>query len=165
MKKILCILIAALAMTCVANAQTGSKRKAPRKVAKTAVQAFNPSTFTGTYNNTYSDGVGGTVTDILVLNFDVATGTATGEYTNESGIIKKISGKLVGQKLECTYDEDGDEFATITIINANTLKLEGFTGTFKRVAAEDAAKPAPDAAVEVNEEAPVDPAFELLKNR
>lgn len=117
--------------------------------------------FNGVWANSYSDGIGGMVTDYLNLTFDESTGTATGEYKDENGDGRKVSGKLVGNALEMKYDADGDEFATIRIINENTLKLEGFTGTFKRVENMDAA-PKVDIPIPVTS-APVDPAYEEVK--
>ena len=135
MKKIIFLLVAALLLgTGTIDAQKARKGKGKAKaktttVAKPAVQFTD---FTGTYENSYSDGIGGMVTDYLAVNFDEATGTATGTYKNEMGDLKTFSGKLQGGKLVCTYDEDGDAFATMHFYDANTLKLEGFTGTFKR---------------------------------
>lgn len=155
-----------------AKLQTLSKAKATPKAAKaakvaTASRAVDHGMFNGTWANSYSDGIGGMVTDYLNLTFDSSTGMAKGEYKDENGNGRKVSGKLVGNKLVMTYDADGDEFATISIINENTLKLEGFTGTFKRVENMEAA-PKVDIATPV-EEAPVDPAFnevkEYLKNK
>ena len=155
-----------------AKLQTLSKAKATPKTAKaakvaTASRAVDHGMFNGTWANSYSDGIGGMVTDYLNLTFDSSTGMAKGEYKDENGNGRKVSGKLVGNKLVMTYDADGDEFATISIINENTLKLEGFTGTFKRVENMEAA-PKVDIATPV-EEAPVDPAFnevkEYLKNK
>ena len=82
-------------------------------------------------------------------------------YKDENGDGRAVSGRLQGNRLVMTYDADGDEFATINIINANTLKLEGFTGTFKRVENMEAA-PKVDIAIPVTE-APVDPAYEEVK--
>ena len=117
--------------------------------------------FNGVCANSYSDGIGGMVTDYLNLTFDESTGKAFGEYKDENGDGRKVSGKLVGNTLVMTYDADGDEFATIRILNENTLKLEGFTGTFKRVENMEAA-PKVDIAVPVTS-APVDPAYEEVK--
>lgn len=168
-----------------AKAETKATAKAsatatPKPVAKTKLQAaparakaptsatpLDATTFNGTWANSYSDGIGGMVTDYLELTVDTTTGTAKGMYKDENGDGRAVSGKLQGNRLVMTYDADGDEFATINIINANTLKLEGFTGTFKRVENMEAA-PKVDIAVPVTE-APVDPAFnqvqEYLKNK
>lgn len=141
--------------------------KPATKVAKPAAKkasAGKPvelSMFNGVWANSYSDGIGGMVTDYLNLTFDESTGTATGEYKDENGDGRKVSGKLVGNTLLMKYDADGDEFATIRIINENTLKLEGFTGTFKRVENMDAA-PKVDIPIPVTS-APVDPAYEEVK--
>lgn len=135
MKKIIFLLVAALLLgTGTIDAQKARKGKGKAKaktttVAKAAAQITN---FTGTYENSYSDGIGGMVTDYLAIDLDEANGTATGTYKNEMGDLKTFSGKLQGGKLVCTYDEDGDTFATMHFYDANTLKLEGFTGTFKR---------------------------------
>ena len=146
----------------VAVKSTGVKattKAAPKKVAST--KPVDASTFNGTWANSYSDGIGGMVTDYLDLTVDTATGTAKGMYKDENGDGRAVSGKLVGNRLVMTYDADGDEFATINIINENTLKLEGFTGTFKRVENMNAA-PKVDIAIPVSE-APVDPAYQEVK--
>lgn len=138
----------------------GVKAKAaPKKAAST--KPVDANTFNGTWANSYSDGIGGMVTDYLDLTVDTATGTAKGMYKDENGDGRAVSGKLVGNRLVMTYDADGDEFATINIINENTLKLEGFTGTFKRVENMNAA-PKVDIAIPVSE-APVDPAYQEVK--
>ena len=148
-----------------AKAQPMSTNKATTKTAtkKTAATAkpIDASTFNGTWANSYSDGIGGMVTDYLDLTVDTTTGVAKGMYKDENGDGRAVSGKLQGNRLVMTYDADGDEFATINIINANTLKLEGFTGTFKRVEDMNAA-PKVDIAVPVTE-APVDPAYQEVK--
>ena len=122
---------------------------------------IDANTFNGTWANSYSDGIGGMVTDYLELTVDPTSGTAKGIYKDENGDGRAVSGRLQGNRLVMTYDADGDEFATINIINANTLKLEGFTGTFKRVENMEAA-PKVDIAIPVTE-APVDPAYEEVK--
>lgn len=162
MKKVLILLVAVMLLG-VAGVDAQARKKAPRKAAKPAAAAFDVSQFNGTFANSYSDGIGGTVTDYLTLTVDPATGVATGEHKNERGETHAITGKLQGRKLICTYVDSGDEFADISIINANTLKCEGFTGTFKRVEG-DHVKPAVDIATPV-QEAPVDPAYELIKDR
>lgn len=148
-----------------AKAQPMGANKATTKTAtkKTAATAkpIDASTFNGTWANSYSDGIGGMVTDYLDLTVDTTTGVAKGMYKDENGDGRAVSGKLQGNRLVMTYDADGDEFATINIINANTLKLEGFTGTFKRVENMNAA-PKVDIAVPVTE-APVDPAYQEVK--
>jgi hypothetical protein len=135
MKKIIFLLVAALLLgTGTIDAQKA--RKKGKAKAKTSIVAkpgaASVTAFTGTYENSYSDGIGGMVTDYLAVDFDEATGTATGTYKNEMGDLKTFSGKLQGGKLVCTFDEDGDTFATMHFYDGNTLKLEGFTGTFKR---------------------------------
>ena len=147
-----------------ATAKTSAKvegKTATKATPKKAAKPASLSTFNGIWANSYSDGIGGMVTDYLNLTFDESTGTATGEYKDENGEGRKVSGRLVGNALEMKYDADGDEFATIRIINENTLKLEGFTGTFKRVQNMDAA-PKVDIATPVSS-APVDPAYEEVK--
>ncbi len=137
MKKILFLLIAALLLgTGSIDAQKARKGKGKAKAKTTVAAPAKITNFTGTYQNSYSDGIGGMVTDYLAVNFDEATGTATGTYKNESGDLKTFSGKLVNGRLVCTFDEDGDTFATMHFYDANTLKLEGFTGTFKRTGSE-----------------------------
>lgn len=144
-----------------ATAKTTTKAAPKATPKKAAAKPASLNTFNGVWANSYSDGIGGMVTDYLNLTFDESTGTATGEYKDENGDGRKVSGKLVGNSLVMTYDADGDEFATIRIINENTLKLEGFTGTFKRVQNMDAA-PKVDIATPVSS-APVDPAYEEVK--
>ena len=148
-----------------AKAQPMGTNKATTKTAtkKTAATAkpIDANTFNGTWANSYSDGIGGMVTDYLELTVDPTSGTAKGIYKDENGDGRAVSGRLQGNRLVMTYDADGDEFATINIINANTLKLEGFTGTFKRVENMEAA-PKVDIAIPVTE-APVDPAYEEVK--
>ena len=136
-----------------------ASKAAPKKAA--ASKPVELGMFNGVWANSYSDGIGGMVTDFLNLTFDESNGTATGEYKDENGDGRKVSGKLVGNTLVMKYDADGDEFATIRIINENTLKLEGFTGTFKRVENMEAA-PKVDIATPVSS-APVDPAYEEVK--
>lgn len=145
----------------VKPATTKVTTKAAPAKAKPAAKPVDTNTFNGVWANSYSDGIGGMVTDYLNLTFDAATGTAHGDYKDENGEGRKVSGKLVGKSLVMTYDADGDEFATINIINENTLKLEGFTGTFKRVENMEAA-PKVDIAIPVTE-APVDPAYQEVK--
>ncbi|MBR1803870.1 MAG: hypothetical protein IJ775_03060 [Muribaculaceae bacterium] len=115
-------------------ASTTSKKAATAQPKKAVVHAtpVDKSNFNGFFTNTYSDGLGGTCTHRLTVNFDPATGTVKGRHTNESGVERDYHGKLVGDKLVCVYDEDGDEFAEMKLYDANTIKLEGFTGTFKR---------------------------------
>ena len=148
-----------------AKAQPMGTNKATTKTAtkKTAATAkpIDANTFNGTWANSYSDGIGGMVTDYLELTVDPTSGTAKGIYKDENGDGRAVSGRLQGNRLVMTYDADGAEFATINIINANTLKLEGFTGTFKRVENMEAA-PKVDIAIPVTE-APVDPAYEEVK--
>lgn len=141
------------------TATKAAPKAAPKKVA--AAKPVELGMFNGVWANSYSDGIGGMVTDFLDLTFDESTGTATGEYKDENGDGRKVSGKLVGNTLVMRYDADGDEFATIRILNENTLKLEGFTGTFKRVENMEAA-PKVDIATPVTS-APVDPAYEEVK--
>lgn len=150
-----------------AEAQSATLR-APRqpkpkaaKAAPSVPRTYDNSTFNGTWANSYSDGIGGMVTDYLTLTFDAATGTAKGLFKDENGDGRPVSGQLHGNRLVMRYDADGDEFATISIINANTLKIEGFTGTFKRVQDMNSA-PRVDIATPVTE-APVDPAYEEVK--
>lgn len=143
---------------------TKTSTKSATKVAPKKAAVAKPvevGMFNGVWANSYSDGIGGMVTDYLNLTFDESTGKAFGEYKDENGDGRKVSGKLVGNTLVMTYDADGDEFATIRILNENTLKLEGFTGTFKRVENMDAA-PKVDIATPVTS-APVDPAYEEVK--
>ena len=143
---------------------TKAAPKAAPKAATKKVAAAKPvelGMFNGVWANSYSDGIGGMVTDYLNLTFDESSGKAFGEYKDENGDGRKVSGKLVGNTLVMTYDADGDEFATIRILNENTLKLEGFTGTFKRVENMEAA-PKVDIATPVTS-APVDPAYEEVK--
>ena len=145
-------------------ANDGKATKATAKPAAKKVAAAKPvdvGTFNGTWANSYSDGIGGMVTDYLELTVDTTTGTAKGMYKDENGDGRAVSGKLVGNRLVMTYDADGDEFATINIINTNTLKLEGFTGTFKRVEDKNSA-PKVDIAIPVDQ-APVDPAYQEVK--
>ena len=141
------------------TATKAAPKAAPKKVA--VAKPVELGMFNGVWANSYSDGIGGMVTDYLNLTFDESSGRAFGEYKDENGDGRKVSGKLVGNALVMTYDADGDEFATIRILNENTLKLEGFTGTFKRVENMDAA-PKVDIATPVTS-APVDPAYEEVK--
>ncbi len=150
------------------SAAPATKAKSPAAAApkvktskSSASKAVDANTFNGTWANSYSDGIGGMVTDYLELTVDPTSGTAKGIYKDENGDGRAVSGRLQGNRLVMTYDADGDEFATINIINANTLKLEGFTGTFKRVENMEAA-PKVDIAIPVTE-APVDPAYEEVK--
>lgn len=160
MKKILYLLIAALLLGIGSvNAAPQKKKSRAKKAAATRVAAASPSCFTGTFTNSYSDGVGGVCTHLLIVNFDEATGKVTGKHTNESGVERAYHGTLQGGKLVCVYDEDGDEFATMSLIDANTIKLEGFTGTFKR-GTEASITPAYSGA---STEAYVDPAYEQVK--
>lgn len=142
--------------------RTKQTDRATRSQKATTARPVDTNTFNGVWANSYGDGIGGTVTDYLTLNFDPTTGTAKGEYKDENGNVRHVSGKLKGKTLVCVYDADGDEFAEINIINDNTLKLEGFTGTFKRVKDTNAV-PAVDNHPSASEAAPVDPAFEEVK--
>lgn len=136
MKKVVFVLLAALVMS-LGNAQTTkSRKKANARPAAAKVAAPKPAAgvecFNGDFINSYNDGIGGLTTHLLTIEFNTATGEATGKHTNESGDVRTFHGKLEGNKLVCHYDEDGDKFADITVLDANTLKLAGFTGTFKR---------------------------------
>ncbi len=143
-----------------ANAAPQTKKSRAKAKAPVARQAaVSPSAFTGSYTNSYSDGVGGVCTHVLTVIFDEATGEAKGMHTNESGVERAYHGKLQGNKLVCVYDEDGDEFATMSLIDANTIKLEGFTGTFKRG---NAGEVTPAYSGE-SKEAYLDPGYEQLK--
>ncbi len=141
------------------TATKAAAKPAAKKVA--AAKPVDVGTFNGTWANSYSDGIGGMVTDYLELTVDTTTGIAKGMYKDENGDGRAVSGKLQGNRLVMTYDADGDEFATINIINANTLKLEGFTGTFKRVEDMNSA-PKVDITTPVDQ-APVDPAYQEVK--
>ena len=140
MKKTLFILLAALLVgASVSEAQTKKSRaKAPKtaKVTKVAkapkVTAMQVADFNGSFTNSYSDGIGGLVTHMLVINFDEATGKATGTHTNDSGEARTFHGTLEGNKLVCFYDDNNEKFDDITMRDANTLRLSGFTGSFKR---------------------------------
>ncbi|MBP3738988.1 MAG: hypothetical protein J6I72_08085 [Muribaculaceae bacterium] len=116
------------------HAATATKKATTAQPQKAVVHAtpVDKSNFNGFFTNTYGDGLGGTCTHRLTVNFDPASGTVKGRHTNESGVERDYHGKLVGDKLVCVYDEDGDEFAEMKLYDANTIKLEGFTGTFKR---------------------------------
>jgi hypothetical protein len=109
-----------------------AKKKATPKVAAAQPAHIDKSSFNGFFTNTYSDGIGGTCTHRLTVNYNAETGTVTGRHVNESGVERDFHGKLVGDKLVCYYDEDNDEFAEMKLYDNNTIKLEGFTGTFKR---------------------------------
>lgn len=109
---------------------TTKKKATPRPVAQAT--HVDKSNFNGFFTNTYSDGIGGTCTHRLTVNYNAEDGTVTGRHVNESGVERDFHGKLVGDKLVCYYDEDNDEFAEMKLYDNNTIKLEGFTGTFKR---------------------------------
>lgn len=94
---------------------------------------FEPTQFNGVWANTYSDGIGGTVTDTLALLYDEATGTITGDYKTETGQVKALKGKITGREAALTEAATGDDFAGMKLYNPTTLKLDVFTGTFKRV--------------------------------
>lgn len=131
MKKI-SILILTLVLS-AACCMAGSAQRTKKATAKKAVAAkFDPTVFTGTWANSYSDHIGGVVTDTLALLYDEATGKITGEYKTETGQVKVLNGKVTGREAELT-DADGDAFAGMKLYNNSTLKLDVFTGTFKRV--------------------------------
>ena len=137
MKKLAFVLLAALVMGLFSAQAQKPKKKVRTKAATTKVAAApraaaTVENFDGEFTNSYNDGIGGVATHLLTINFNAATGEATGKHTNESGVERTFTGKLEGNKLVCYYDEDGDKFADITLLDANTLKLAGFTGTFKR---------------------------------
>lgn len=113
-----------------ASMAPNKKAAAPKPHAVQA--AVDKSNLNGFFTNTYSDGIGGTSTHRLTVEYDEASGTVKGKHTNESGVERTYHGKLVGDKVVCYYDEDGDEFAEMKLYDSNTIKLEGFTGTFKR---------------------------------
>lgn len=159
MKKILYLLIAALLLSIGSVNAAPQKKKSHAKRAAATTVAASPACFTGTFTNSYSDGVGGVCTHLLIVSFDQATGKATGMHTNESGEQRAYHGTLQGGKLVCVYDDDGDHFATMTLIDANTIKLEGFTGTFKR-GTDASVTPAYSGS---STEAYVDPAYEQVK--
>lgn len=143
-----------------ATTKAASAKATPKKSA-VAVKSLAMETFNGFWANSYSDGIGGMVTDHLSLTLDTINGTATGEYKDENGDGRKVSGHIQGNQLVMKYDADGDEFATIRLIDANTIKLEGFTGTFKRVPDMTSS---PEAELsDANEQTPVDPAFQDVK--
>lgn len=115
-----------------ATTNATAKKQAHAKAQVVHAPAVDKSNLNGFFTNTYSDGIGGTCTHRLTVNYDEATGTVSGLHTNESGVARTYHGKVVGDKVVCYYDEDGDEFAEMKLYDANTIKLEGFTGTFKR---------------------------------
>ena len=123
-----------------ATVKTATTTKAPAQKKKTQVKheqapvaKVDISNIEGFYTNTYSDGIGGTCTHRLTVNYNPETRTVTGMHTNESGVARSYHGNVVGDnKVICYYDEDGDEFAEMKMYDNNTIKLEGFTGTFKR---------------------------------
>ncbi|MBQ7690950.1 MAG: hypothetical protein IJT30_07170 [Muribaculaceae bacterium] len=160
MKKILYLLIAALLLG-IGTASAAPQKKKTRAKAPVARTAVAPANFSGTFTNSYSDGIGGVCTHLLTVAFDEAAGTCTGMHTNESGVERAFHGTLQGGKLVCIYDEDGDEFATMSLIDANTIKLEGFTGTFKRGTAADVTP----AYSGDSGAAYVDPAFEQIRKK
>ena len=161
MKKILYLLIAALLLGIGSVSAAPQKKKTRTRKAPVTHTAATPANFSGTFSNSYSDGIGGVCTHLLTVAFDEATGTCTGKHTNESGVERAYHGTLQGGKLVCVYDEDGEEFATMSLIDANTIKLEGFTGTFKR-GTSAAVTPAYSGD---SGEPYVDPAFEQIRNR
>ena len=94
--------------TAVKATATAAKAKtAPAKPKAAAPKPSDPGFFNGTWANSYSDGIGGMVTDYLDLTVDTATGTAKGMYKDENGDGRAVSGKLVGTKLILKYDADG----------------------------------------------------------
>ena len=115
-----------------ATTTSSAKKQAHAKAPAVHASSVDKSNLNGFFTNTYSDGIGGTCTHRLTVEYDEATGTVTGLHTNESGVARTYHGKVVGDKVVCYYDEDGDEFAEMKLYDANTIKLEGFTGTFKR---------------------------------
>ena len=114
------------------KAATATRKKTAVKATTAHTAAVDKSNLNGFFTNTYSDGIGGTCTHRLTVEYDEASGTVKGKHTNESGVERTYHGKLVGDKVVCYYDEDGDEFAEMKLYDSNTIKLEGFTGTFKR---------------------------------
>lgn len=114
------------------KAATATRKKTAVKATTAHTAAVDKSNLNGFFTNTYSDGIGGTCTHRLTVEYDEASGTVKGKHTNESGVERTYHGKLVGDKVVCYYDEDGDEFAEMKLYDNNTIKLEGFTGTFKR---------------------------------
>lgn len=114
------------------KAATTTRKKTAVKATTAHTAAVDKSNLNGFFTNTYSDGIGGTCTHRLTVEYDEASGTVKGKHTNESGVERTYHGKLVGDKVVCYYDEDGDEFAEMKLYDNNTIKLEGFTGTFKR---------------------------------
>ncbi|MBR6283311.1 MAG: hypothetical protein IKR25_03335 [Muribaculaceae bacterium] len=159
MKKTLYLLIAAMLLGMGVAGAAPQKKKARAPRAKAAASAVTPECYTGTFANSYSDGVGGTVTHLLTIAFDSAAGTCTGTHTNDSGEARPFTGTLQGGKLVCTYSDDNEEFGTMSLLDGNTIKVEGFTGTFKRGKAADVT-PAYSGS---STEAYVDPAYEQLK--
>ena len=123
---------AATEKTATTTKAPAQKKKATVKHETAPVAKPDISNIDGFYTNTYSDGIGGTCTHRLTVNFDPETNTVTGLHTNESGVARTYHGKVNGDRVICYYDEDGDEFAEMKLYDANTIKLEGFTGTFKR---------------------------------
>lgn len=123
---------AATEKTATTTKAPAQKKKAAVKHEQTSVAKTDIANIEGFYTNTYSDGIGGTCTHRLTVNYDPETGTVTGLHTNESGVARSYHGKVYGNKVVCYYDEDNDEFAEMKMYDNNTIKLEGFTGTFKR---------------------------------
>lgn len=123
---------AATEKTATTTKTPAQKKKAAVKHEQASVVKTDISNIEGFYTNTYSDGIGGTCTHRLTVNYDPETGTVTGLHTNESGVARTYHGKVSGNKIVCYYDEDNDEFAEMKMYDNNTIKLEGFTGTFKR---------------------------------
>lgn len=134
MKKATVIMLIAMLVGCMGTA-TAQKRSTSNKKT-TVVAKFDPSQFTGVWANGYNSGYGddaAMVCDTLALNYDAATGAISGFYKSESGVITELKGEIKGREVTITEVASGDEFAGGKLYNKSTLKLDTFTGTFKRV--------------------------------
>lgn len=129
MKKILFVLVAAMLFGfATAEAKTPVKKKAAR-TEKAA--SFDASKFAGTFGNGFRDFGDGMVTEHIVIKLD--SEKATAKYHNDNGSIQDLYGEVKGSKLVLYYCEDNEEFGTCTMYDGDTLKIDTFTGTFKRM--------------------------------
>ena len=96
-----------------------------------AQKAFDASKFNGIFANCYSDNIGGQACESIVIKV-ADDGTVTGSYYNDSGREQKFHGNVKGSSLVTYYDDDNYDFATMIMYDDDTVKMDTFTGTFKR---------------------------------
>ncbi len=136
MKKITSLLLIAFMMVGMTAIDAQAQKKLHKAGAKKGAKAkiFNANDFTGVFVNSFKDYDGNLVNDTIALLYNASTGEVTGNYCNESGTVRDVAGMVDGKKVALSFIDNGDELAeAFFFYNKNSLKLDGFTGLFKRI--------------------------------